>query len=159
MLCKTLGINCIFLNVTFFFYAWGLYQLFLLWQLIIYYDGGGWRATWEGEGGGVLINQCPHNLDIWQYVCGMPSRLTAQMGFGKYHDIEVEDDLFAGIPLGNKQEPLLKAAIEEITGTQILALKKAIITEPYTLFDRGFSRFDKNKREMLFDHFDRNEFR
>jgi carboxyl-terminal processing protease len=74
-------------------------------------------------------------------------------------DIAVEDDLFAGIPLGNKQEPLLKAAIEEITGTQILALKKSIITEPYILFDRGFSRFDKNKREMLIDHFDRNEFR
>jgi predicted dehydrogenase len=58
-----------------------------------YYDGGGWRATWEGEGGGVLINQCPHNLDIWQHVCGMPSSLTTQMSFGKYHDIEVEDDV------------------------------------------------------------------
>jgi predicted dehydrogenase len=58
-----------------------------------YYDGGDWRATWEGEGGGVLINQCPHNLDIWQHVCGMPSSVTTQMGFGKYHDIEVEDDV------------------------------------------------------------------
>ena len=60
-----------------------------------YYDGGGWRATWEGEGGGVLINQCPHNLDIWQHVCGMPTRITTAMGFGKYHDIEVEDDVTA----------------------------------------------------------------
>ena len=58
-----------------------------------YYDGGGWRATWAGEGGGVLINQCPHNLDIWQHVCGMPSSLTTQMSFGKYHNIEVEDDV------------------------------------------------------------------
>lgn len=66
-------------------------------------------------------------------------------------DIEVKDDLFAGIPLGNKQEPLLKAAIEEITGTRVFALKKAQVKFPYTIFDRGFSKFDDNKRELLLD--------
>ncbi len=66
-------------------------------------------------------------------------------------DIPVYDDLLAGIPLGNKQEPLLKAAIEEITGTKIMALKKARVEIPFTIFDRGFSRFDKNKRELLID--------
>jgi predicted dehydrogenase len=60
-----------------------------------YYDSGGWRATWKGEGGGVLLNQCPHNLDLYQYFFGMPERVTAFASFGKYHDIEVEDEVTA----------------------------------------------------------------
>jgi predicted dehydrogenase len=60
-----------------------------------YYNSGGWRATWAGEGGGVLLNQCPHNLDLWQWTCGMPKRVRAFMSFGKHHDIEVEDDVTA----------------------------------------------------------------
>jgi predicted dehydrogenase len=60
-----------------------------------YYDSGDWRATWSGEGGGVLLNQCPHNLDLWQWICGMPARISAKMHFGKWHDIEVEDDVSA----------------------------------------------------------------
>ena len=58
-----------------------------------YYDSGAWRATWSGEGGGVLLNQCPHNLDLWQWICGMPSKVYTKMSFGKWHDIEVEDDV------------------------------------------------------------------
>lgn len=58
-----------------------------------YYDSGGWRATWSGEGGGVLLNQCPHNLDLWQWICGMPSKVRAFCHEGKWHDIEVEDDV------------------------------------------------------------------
>ena len=58
-----------------------------------YYDSGDWRATWSGEGGGVLLNQCPHQLDLWQWICGMPVRVTSHMKFGKWHDIEVEDDV------------------------------------------------------------------
>lgn len=57
-----------------------------------YYNSGGWRGSWKGEGGGVLINQAPHNLDIWQWIFGMPSRITAFCEVGKYHNIEVEDD-------------------------------------------------------------------
>ena len=60
-----------------------------------YYDSGDWRATWSGEGGGVLLNQCPHNLDLWQWICGMPAMLDVHMHFGKWHDIEVEDDVTA----------------------------------------------------------------
>lgn len=60
-----------------------------------YYDSGAWRATWSGEGGGVLLNQCPHNLDLWQWICGMPVKVSAHMQFGKWHDIEVEDDVTA----------------------------------------------------------------
>ena len=58
-----------------------------------YYDSGDWRATWFGEGGGVLMNQCPHQLDLWQWICGMPAKVQTHMHFGKWHDIEVEDDV------------------------------------------------------------------
>lgn len=58
-----------------------------------YYDSGDWRATWNGEGGGVLINQCPHNLDIWQWIMGMPKRVRAFCLTGHYHHISVEDDV------------------------------------------------------------------
>ena len=58
-----------------------------------YYDSGSWRATWAGEGGGVLLNQCPHQLDLWQWLCGMPSKVKAICHEGKWHDIEVEDDV------------------------------------------------------------------
>ncbi len=58
-----------------------------------YYNSGGWRATWSGEGGGVLLNQCPHQLDLWQWICGMPEKITAVCHEGKWHDIEVEDDV------------------------------------------------------------------
>lgn len=57
-----------------------------------YYDSGEWRATWSGEGGGVLMNQAPHNLDLWQWICGMPTKIYAECPVAKYHDIEVEDE-------------------------------------------------------------------
>ncbi len=57
-----------------------------------YYDSGTWRATWRGEGGGVLLNQAPHNLDIWQWICGRPTAVTAFCNAGKFHNIEVEDE-------------------------------------------------------------------
>ncbi len=58
-----------------------------------YYDSGSWRATWNGEGGGVLLNQAPHNLDLWQWIFGMPKKIRAFCSFGKYHNIGVEDDV------------------------------------------------------------------
>ncbi len=58
-----------------------------------YYDSGDWRATWSGEGGGVLLNQCPHQLDLWQWILGMPKKVQSFMHFGQWHDIEVEDDV------------------------------------------------------------------
>lgn len=58
-----------------------------------YYDSGDWRATWSGEGGGVLLNQCPHQLDLWQWICGLPVKVHSHLHYGKWHDIEVEDDV------------------------------------------------------------------
>ncbi|MCL2488396.1 MAG: Gfo/Idh/MocA family oxidoreductase [Oscillospiraceae bacterium] len=66
-----------------------------------YYDSGGWRATWSGEGGGVLLNQCPHNLDLWQWICGLPVRVQAFTHEGKWHNIEVEDDVTAYVEYPN----------------------------------------------------------
>lgn len=66
-----------------------------------YYDSGGWRATWKGEGGGVLINQLPHNLDLFQWFVGMPSRVQAMVGLGKHHNIEVEDEVVAMMQFPN----------------------------------------------------------
>ena len=60
-----------------------------------YYDSGGWRATWRGEGGGALMNQCPHNLDLYQWIVGMPARAQGFVSFGKHHQIEVEDEVTA----------------------------------------------------------------
>lgn len=60
-----------------------------------YYDSGDWRATWRGEGGGVLLNQCPHQLDLWQWFFGMPMKVRAMAACGKYHRIEVEDEVNA----------------------------------------------------------------
>ena len=67
-----------------------------------YYDSGSWRATWSGEGGGVMLNQCPHQLDLWQWICGMPCKIRAFCHEGKWHNIEVEDDvtIYAEYPNG-----------------------------------------------------------
>jgi predicted dehydrogenase len=61
----------------------------------VYFQVSDWRATWCGEGGGLLLNQCIHNLDIFQWLGGMPERVTGFCGFGRYHDIEVEDEATA----------------------------------------------------------------
>lgn len=82
-----------------------------------YYDSGTWRATWAGEGGGVLINQCPHNLDLWQWICGMPSSVRAFMSFGKYHDIEVEDDVTIYAKYDNGATGLFITTTGEAPGT------------------------------------------
>ncbi len=73
--------------------SWLVTDWFRTWA---YYASGGWRATWAGEGGGVLINQCPHNLDLIQWITGLrPSRVTAVASIGKTHPIEVEDEVSA----------------------------------------------------------------
>ncbi len=66
-----------------------------------YYASGGWRATWAGEGGGVLLNQCPHNLDLWQWMFGMPDTVRGFCSIGRKHDIEVEDEVTAHLGYKN----------------------------------------------------------
>ena len=84
-----------------------------------YYDSGGWRATWAGEGGGVLLNQCPHNLDLLQWITGMPKRVRAFCAFGKYHNIEVEDDVTAYLEYENGASGVFVTTTGEAPGTQM----------------------------------------
>ncbi|MFZ4508067.1 MAG: Gfo/Idh/MocA family protein [Fimbriimonas sp.] len=87
-----------------------------------YYASGGWRATWDGEGGGVLMNQCPHNLDLLQWIVGMPSRLTAFASFGKYHDIEVEDEVTAYLEFPSGATGVFVTTTGESPGTNRLEI-------------------------------------
>ena len=85
-----------------------------------YYDSGAWRATWSGEGGGVLLNQCPHNLDLWQWICGMPSRVRAFVEFGRFHDTEVDDSVTAHVEYDNGATGLFVTTTGESPGTNRL---------------------------------------
>lgn len=82
-----------------------------------YYNSGGWRATWSGEGGGVLLNQDPHQLDLWQWICGMPVKVRAFCHFGKMHNIEVEDDVTAYVEFENGATGVFITATGEAPGT------------------------------------------
>ncbi|WP_449603235.1 Gfo/Idh/MocA family protein [Paenibacillus sp. Marseille-Q9583] len=83
-----------------------------------YYNSGGWRATWAGEGGGVLLNQDPHQLDLWQWTTGMmPKRIRAFCHFGKYRNIEVEDDVTAYVEYENGATGLFITTTGEAPGT------------------------------------------
>ncbi len=82
-----------------------------------YYASGGWRATWKGEGGGVLLNQCLHNLDTLQWLCGMPSRVHGFCQLGRYHNIEVEDDVTAYLEYPNGATGVFITSTGEAPGT------------------------------------------
>lgn len=87
-----------------------------------YYDSGSWRATWAGEGGGVLLNQAPHNLDILQWICGMPESVSAKTSIAKYHNIEVEDDAVINISFKNGAIGTFITSTGEYPGTNRLEI-------------------------------------
>jgi predicted dehydrogenase len=87
-----------------------------------YYGMGAWRATWKGEGGGVLLNQCPHNLDLFQWMFGMPRRVTGHCSYGRYHDIEVEDDVTAYFEYANGSHATFITSTGEAPGTNRLEI-------------------------------------
>ena len=88
----------------------------------IYYDSGAWRATWAGEGGGVLLNQCPHQLDLLQWLCGLPVRVRAFCHEGKWHDIEVEDDVTAYLEYENGATGVFVTTTGDAPGTNRLEI-------------------------------------
>lgn len=115
-----------------------------------YYDSGEWRATWAGEGGGVLLNQCPHNLDLLQWICGMPSSVTAFCHNGKWHDIEVEDDVTAYLEYPNGATGVFVTTTADAPGTnrfEITLEKGKLVCEDdkLTLF-----MLDVSEREHCF---------
>lgn len=88
-----------------------------------YYDSGSWRATWGGEGGGVIINQCPHQLDMLQWLCGMPKSLRSFMHFGKYHKMETEDDVTVYMDFSNGATGVFIASTGSYPGSNRLEIE------------------------------------
>lgn len=114
-----------------------------------YYDSGGWRATWAGEGGGVLINQSPHQLDLWQWTTGlMPKKIHGFCSFGKYHDIEVEDDVTAYVEYENGATGVFITTTGEAPGTnrfEVVGDRGKIVAENNKL---TFHRLTESEREF-----------
>jgi predicted dehydrogenase len=86
----------------------------------VYYASSDWRATWPGEGGGVLLNQSPHNLDLFSWIFGQPQRVRAFCQFGRYHDIEVEDDVTAYFEYASGTTATFITSTGEVPGTNRL---------------------------------------
>lgn len=105
-----------------------------------YYDSGAWRATWAGEGGGVLLNQCPHQLDLLQWLCGLPVRVHAFCHEGKWHDIEVEDDVTAYMEFANGATGVFITTTGDAPGTNRLEITgtrgRVICQDDRLVFDR-----------------------
>ena len=88
----------------------------------IYYDEVAWRGTWSTDGGGILLNQCPHNLDLLQWICGMPVSVQAFCKEGKYHNIEVEDEVTAYMEFGNGATGVFYSTTGEAPGINRLEI-------------------------------------
>ncbi|EWH09159.1 oxidoreductase domain-containing protein [Catenovulum agarivorans DS-2] len=101
----------------------------------IYFQVSDWRATWKGEGGGLLVNQCIHNLDIFQWICGVPSQISAFSEFGKYHNIEVEDEVTAYLRYPNKATGVFVGSTGEAPGVNRFDI----------IGDKGSLHFDSGK--------------
>lgn len=101
-----------------------------------YYNSGGWRATWAGEGGGVLLNQDPHQLDLWQWICGMPKRVMGFAYFGKRREVEVETEVTAYVEYANGATGVFVTTTTETPGTnrfEIVGSKGKIVIEDHKL--------------------------
>jgi predicted dehydrogenase len=87
-----------------------------------YYDTAGWKGTWKGEGGAVLLNQSPHNLDLWQWICGMPKRVRAFCKLGHHHHIETEDEVTAYVEYENGATGVFVTSTGEAPGSQFMEI-------------------------------------
>lgn len=105
------------------------------WRPQPYYSQSAWRATWGGEGGGVLVNQAPHQLDLWQWLCGVPKAAFAKLGFGFRRDIVVEDEVNALVDFGDGATGHFMTSTHDLVGTDRLEI----------LFDKGKIVVDKSK--------------
>ena len=115
-----------------------------------YYDSGDWRATWSGEGGGVLLNQCPHQLDLWQWICGMPKKVQSFLHYGKWHDIEVEDDVTTYVEYENGATGVFITTTGDAKGTNRFEIQmdgakfvvenEKLIMEEYEMPEPEFSK-------------------
>ena len=111
-----------------------------------YFSTGSWRATWAGEGGGVLMNQCPHNLDLYQWFFGMPKSVRAFASLGKYHDIEVEDEVTAYLEHENGMVGHFITSTGESPGTNRLEI---VGEHGKLVFENGRLDLMRNRISML----------
>jgi predicted dehydrogenase len=122
----------------------------------VYFQVSDWRATWRGEGGGVLVNQCIHNLDILQWICGMPSSLRAFCRFGRFHDVEVEDDVTAYLEYDNGATGIFVGSTGEAPGNnrfEIIGDSGSLVFDGKTLTvsrnEVSTAQFNRETREMF----------
>jgi len=102
------------------------------WRPQAYYDDSSWRATWDGEGGGVLVNQAPHQLDLLQWICGMPKKVFSNVKYGYQRDIAVEDELTTILDYGNGATGVFITCTHDLMGTdrlEILGDKGKIVVD------------------------------
>ncbi len=111
-----------------------------------YYASGGWRATWKGEGGGVLLNQCLHNLDVVAWLLGTPSRVRGFTQLGRFHDIEVEDNVTAYLEWPNRATGIFTTSTGETPGTNRLELCG---TRGKVVLENNRLTFTRNDADML----------
>ena len=111
-----------------------------------YYDSGDWRATWAGEGGGVLLNQCPHNLDLYRWFVGLPRRVHGFCSIGKYHDIEVEDEVTAYLEHENGMVGHFITTTGEAPGTNRLEIAGE---NGVLVYENGDLTYRRNRKSML----------
>ena len=119
------------------------------WRPDAYYEASAWRATWGGEGGGVLVNQAPHQLDLWQWLCGMPRSLMAKVGFGFRRDIAVEDEVTVLADYGEGVTGVFVTATHDPAGTdrlEILGDRGKIVVEGSSA--ATLTRFAADEREL-----------
>lgn len=119
-----------------------------------YFDSGDWRATWSGEGGGVLMNQCPHQLDLWQWICGMPKTVEAHLKYGRWHDIEVEDEVTAYVEYENGATGVFITSTGDPVGSNRLEIEMdkahfvvghdSIVMDEYVMTEQEFSATNTN---------------
>jgi predicted dehydrogenase len=111
-----------------------------------YYASGGWRATWRGEGGGVLLNQCLHNLDVIAWLLGMPARVRGFCQLGRYHNLEVEDNVTAYLEYPNGATAVFVTSSGEAPGTnrfEIAGTRGKVVLENNRL------TFTRNEADMI----------
>jgi predicted dehydrogenase len=111
-----------------------------------YYASGGWRATWKGEGGGVLLNQCLHNLDVMQWLLGMPSRVRGFCQLGRFHQIEVEDNVSAYFQYANGATGTFVSSTGEAPGTNRFEI---VGTRGKLVLERDKLSFTRNDADMV----------
>ena len=111
-----------------------------------YYASGGWRATWKGEGGGVLLNQCLHNLDAMQWLLGMPARVRGFCQLGRFHDIEVEDNVSAYLEYPNGATGTFVSSTGEAPGTNRFEI---VGTRGKVVLERDRISFTRNEADMI----------